>query len=57
MAAVIREAVDTVIVDQAAVDRRELIDRALSVIGKYSGDGSNVSEDHDAYLDEIYGTW
>lgn len=57
MAAVIRDAVDAVVVDQVDVDRRERIRRALEVIGKYRSDGSNVSENHDEYLAEIYSTW
>jgi metal-responsive CopG/Arc/MetJ family transcriptional regulator len=57
MAAVIRDAVDAAVVDEGDVDRRERIRRALEVIGKYRSDGANVSENHDEFLAEIYGTW
>jgi hypothetical protein len=53
-AAVIRELVDERLV--ADLDARRA--RALSVIGKFrSGTPNATSVDHDAALDEIYGTW
>lgn len=55
MAHLIREAVDrtygTATVD--SLDARW--ERATSVIGIGHGDGSNVAEEHDKYLAEIYG--
>jgi predicted DNA-binding protein len=55
MATLVREGVDRVL-DQE--DREERWRRALSVVGKYkSGDNANVSEEHDRYLEEIYGDW
>jgi Arc/MetJ-type ribon-helix-helix transcriptional regulator len=55
MAALIRDGVERVLADG---DRQERWRRALAVVGKYrSGDHSNVSEDHDRYLEEIYGSW
>lgn len=52
-AAVIRELVDERLV--ADLDARWA--RALSVVGKYrSGEPNTTSVDHDAVLDEIYGT-
>lgn len=55
MAALVREGVDCVLADDG---REERWRRALSVVGKYrSGDAANVSEQHDRYLEEIYGDW
>ncbi len=57
MAHLVREAVDhayaTVLVPPS---RADLWDRALEVVGSGHGDGENVSEDHDRYLDETYGS-
>jgi len=55
MAALIREAVDRVVPNADTPSRSELWARALSVAGGFATDGSNVSRDHDRYLDEIYG--
>jgi len=53
-AAVIRHLVD----ERLVADREERWARALSVIGKYrSGEPNTTSVDHDAVLDEAYGTW
>lgn len=55
MAHLIREAVDrTYGTALAPPTRAELWERALSAIGCGHGDGANVSENHDEYLDEIY---
>lgn len=55
MAHLIREAVESTYgTTVAPPSRAELWDRALSAIGSGHGDGANVSEDHDRYLDEIY---
>lgn len=54
MAALIRDAVDGVLVGPS---REERIKRALAVVGKYTSDQSgeaNVAEEHDRYLDEAY---
>ena len=57
MAHLVREAVDqayaTVLVPPS---RADLWDRALEAVGSGQGDGANVSEDHDRYLDETYGS-
>jgi len=53
MAAVLREAVDGL----PAGDDEARWERALSVIGIASGDGANVSEEHDRYLEEAFGGW
>jgi len=53
-AAVIRQLVD----ERLVADRDERWARALGVIGRYrSGKPNTTSIDHDAALDEAYGTW
>jgi hypothetical protein len=54
MAHLIREAVDAAYGADAPDSREARWARALSAVGRASGDGSNVAEDHDAYLEEIY---
>jgi hypothetical protein len=55
MAHLIREAVDRVYGSAIAPPTRdELWERAMSAVGCAHGDGANVAEDHDRYLDEIY---
>ncbi len=55
MAHLIREAVDRAYGGPLAPPTRaELWERALSAVGCGHGDGANVSENHDEYLDEIY---
>jgi len=55
MAHLIREAVDrTYRSVLAPPTRAELWERAMSAVGSGHGDGANVSEDHDRYLDDIY---
>ena len=54
MAHLIREAVDRTHGSVLAPTRAELWARALSAVGCGHGDGGNVSENHDDYLDEIY---
>ncbi|HEY8169060.1 MAG TPA: CopG family transcriptional regulator [Candidatus Limnocylindrales bacterium] len=56
MAAVIRDAIDA-IPDTALTDRQILVQRALSVIGKYRGDGTGVAENHDDHLAEAFLDW
>ena len=56
MAHLIREAVDRTYGGALVPTRAELWQRAMSAVGCGHGDGSNVSEDHDEYLDEIYGS-
>jgi hypothetical protein len=55
MAHLVREAVDRVYGGALAPPTRaELWERAMSAVGCGHGDGANVSENHDDYLDEIY---
>ena len=56
MAHLIREAVDRTYGTAFVPTRAQLVERALSAVGCGHGDGSNVSENHDEYLDEIYGS-
>lgn len=56
MAHLIREAVDRTYGSVLIPTRAELWERAMSAVGCGHGDGSNVSEHHDDYLDEIYGS-
>jgi Arc/MetJ-type ribon-helix-helix transcriptional regulator len=51
MAEVVREAVDRALAEH---DRRERRRRALSVLGRFGGDASDVAANHDKYLDEAY---
>ena len=57
MAHLVREAVDRAYATAIAPpSRADLWGRALEAVGSGHGDGSNVSEDHDRYLDETYGS-
>ena len=42
-------------VNVVAVDREELKRRSLSVVGKFRSGVTDLAEQHDKYLDEIYG--
>jgi len=52
VAAVIREAIDRFVAEPASGDA--IWQEALSVVGKYRGDGRNVAVEHDRYLEEAY---
>jgi len=55
MAHLIREAVERTYGGALAPPTRaELWESAMSAVGSGHGDGANVSENHDDYLDEIY---
>jgi hypothetical protein len=57
MAHLIRDAVDQVYGTAVAPPPREdLWARAADALGSVEGDGAPVATDHDAYLDEAYGT-
>lgn len=57
MAHLIRDAVDLTYGSVVAPPpREERWERALSTIGIGRGDGAPVSEEHDRYLDETYGS-
>ena len=52
MAGYVRRALESALADE---ERAARIENALGVIGMFRGTGENVSEDHDRYLDEVYG--
>jgi hypothetical protein len=56
IAEIIRQAVDQVLQDAGAAQGNweEKKRRALSVVGKFQSGLSDISEHHDAYLDEAY---
>ena len=54
VAAVVRSAIDRL---EDENERKRKWARAMAVVGKYHGGGGNVAEEHDRYLDEIYGDW
>jgi hypothetical protein len=57
MAHLIREAVSLAYGGGLAPpSRAEVWERAMSVVGSGHGDGANASEDHDQFLDELYGS-
>ncbi|TAK21754.1 MAG: CopG family transcriptional regulator [Chloroflexota bacterium] len=51
-AQIVREALTTYLARNGET-REERVRRAMSIVGIFSGDGSNVSENHDDYLAEI----
>jgi hypothetical protein len=53
MAVLIRQSVDAMLKTNS-VDREELKRRALSIVGKYRSDISNLGVNHDKYLAEAY---
>ena len=55
MAALVRRAVDQFLIT-GEPDRTALYRQAASVIGKYKATGSDISMDHDRYLDEVFGS-
>lgn len=58
MAELMRMAIDRFLQAEGYRPRIERWERAREVFGRYSqGDGAAVSEEHDAYLTEIYGEW
>lgn len=56
VAALTREAVDRFFVEEGGYTPAERAERALQAFGRFRGDGGNVSEEHDRYLAEIYGS-
>ncbi len=57
MSEVIRNAIELLRESRQQPSRRELMLRSLEVIGKYSSGITDLSENHDEYLAEGYGTW
>jgi hypothetical protein len=56
MAHLIRDAVDRTYGSALAPSRAELWERAMSAVGCASSGFDDISENHDAHLDEIYGS-
>lgn len=60
---VVRRSIERYVMEQEAtphraLDRAELAElrrRSLALVGKYGSDASDVSENHDRYLADIYG--
>ena len=57
MAEVIRQAVELLQETREKPTKRELMLRSLEIFGKYSSGESDMSINHDKYLNEVYGTW
>jgi len=53
IASIIRKALDLYFSNQP-LDRKALFQQAIGVVGKYSSDVSDVSLEHDRYLEEAY---
>jgi len=55
MSAIVRDAVDDAIRTRG-MSRRERMERAMSVMGKYKSGFTDISERHDDYLAEDFGS-
>jgi hypothetical protein len=55
MAALIRQSVDRFLETSGELSREEKYQKLLSLAGKYASGASDLAENHDEYLDEIYG--
>jgi hypothetical protein len=55
VAEIIRQSIDSYVGASLRPSREELRERARSVIGRYADDRTDVSVNHDRYLDEAYG--
>lgn len=55
MAEILRRGADEMIRTNAPT-RDEIWDRAMAAVGCVRGDGAPVAENHDDYLDDIYGS-
>ena len=56
-AELIRNSVDQFIAGRRVETTTDKWERARVFVGQFASDGSDVSVDHDRYLDEIYGDW
>jgi predicted DNA-binding protein len=54
VASLIRESIDQYLVKDVTPSRAELFERATEAIGMFSSGDTDVSENHDKYLAEIY---
>jgi hypothetical protein len=55
VAEIIRRSIDLYVDARHEPSREMLKQRSLEIVGKYASGASDVSVNHDAYLDEIYG--
>ena len=55
VAALAREAVDRLLVENGDTTSEEARAAALAIMGKFESDRSDVARNHDRYLAEIYG--
>jgi hypothetical protein len=55
MAELIRKSVDLYIQTAAKPTHQEMVQKLKEAAGKYTTDISDLAENHDDYLDEIYG--
>jgi Ribbon-helix-helix protein, copG family len=51
----LRDRVDDLLRDQKREDREEIKRRAIAAIGRFRSDATNLSREHDRYLDEAFG--
>ena len=56
MADLVRESVSEYLARRHVVDRDELARRALALAGRYRSGYRDLAEDHDAHLDEAFGS-
>ncbi len=57
MAGLIREAVDEFLKEEKGLSYEEKKIRAIRAIGRFRSGKSDISVNHDKYLEEIYGEW
>lgn len=56
LAEVVRRSVDAWLAEQGRDGSRELVERALSVVGRFASGLTDVAERHDEYLAEDFGS-
>ena len=56
MADLVRESVSEYLARRHVVDRGEVARRALALAGRYRSGCRDLAEDHDAHLDEAFGS-
>ena len=56
MADLVRDSVSEYLARRSAVDRGELVRRAMALAGRYRSGCRDLAEDHDEYLDEAFGS-
>lgn len=56
MAELVRQSIDLLVQTPEALSMEEIRKTALAITGKYHSGISDISTNHDKYLDEIYGS-